>query len=173
MATPTSKALKDYLDSVPWTILFDAYGSARPLKSHLLALYEGDQEAKKVAVYDGIWSHAIHQGNYYTCTIFTVRPIVMVLRDAVPLERAVLFNCLNFLSRCVQIGSYKLRWRLSILPISPVRLLQLPFLLKVGLPSLEEEIPKAQAIYEQLVEDVDPKIRNEARKLLEFCKQTT
>lgn len=97
----------------------------------------------------------------------------MVLRDAVPLERAVLFNCLNFLSRCVQIGSYKLRWRLSILPISPVRLLQLPFLLKVGLPSLEEEIPKAQAIYEQLVEDVDPKIRNEARKLLEFCKQTT
>jgi hypothetical protein len=160
------KTIHEYLDSVPWGVLFDAYGCAKPLKKLLLDLHTGTAEEKDDAIDGGLWGHAIHQYTYYTCTIFAVPPVVMALRDGVRHETPQL---LNFLCQCVKIGTYRLRWRFNIIPVSVVRLLQLPFLMRVGLPSLEKEIPKARAAYEELVRNEDAIIRERAQFLLDFC----
>jgi hypothetical protein len=159
------KSIHEYLDSVPWSVLFDAYGRSRPLKKFLLDLHTGNAEEKDCAIYEGLWGHAIHQQSWYTCTIFAVPPVVMALRDGVRHEAHEL---LSFLCQCVRIGTYRLRWRFNIIPVSIVRLFQLPFLLRVGLPSLEKEIPKARAAYEELVRSEDPLVRKRAQLLLDY-----
>lgn len=159
-------AIREYLDSVPWWLLFDAYGCSKPLKKSLLDLHIGNADEKDAAIYDGLWSRAIHQSTYYTSTIFVVPAVVMALRDGIRHETQEL---LAFLCECVEIGTYRLRWRFTFIPVSVVRLLQLPFLLRVGLPSLEHEIPKARCAYEELLRSEEPHIRDLAQRLLSFC----
>jgi hypothetical protein len=86
----------------------------------------------------------------------------MALRDGV---RHRPDELLTFLCECVKIGTRKLRWW------SYVRLLKLPFLVRVGLPSLETEIPKARRAYEELEQSPDPLTRQKARLLLNFCER--
>src|SRR5262245_16628764 len=109
-------------------------------------------------------SRAIHQYSYYGCTIFAVPAVVMALRDGIRHKTGEL---LNFLCQCVKIGTYRLRW--NLFPFSIIRILQLPFLIRVGLPSLEKEIPKARAAYEELVRSDNAVIREQAQLLLDFC----
>lgn len=162
----TRVSIREYLDSVPWWVLFDAYGCSKPLKKSLLDLHIGNADEKDDAIYDGLWSRAIHQYTWYTSTIFAVPAVVMALRDGIRHETG---DLLAFLCECVEIGTYCLRWRFTLIPISIVRLLQLPFLLRVGLPSLEHEIPKARSAYEELSRSEEPRIRDLAQRLLNFC----
>jgi len=92
-----------YLDSVPWTILFDAHGPSTQLKKFLLDLHTGTPDEKDEAIYDGLWGHAIHQHSWYTATIFAVPPVVMALRDGIRHQPQEL---LNFLCQSVRIGTY-------------------------------------------------------------------
>jgi hypothetical protein len=160
------KNFHEYLDSVPWGVLCGAYGRSKALKQCLLDLYKGNADQRDKAIHDGLWGHAIHQGTWYTCTIFAVPPVVTALRDGV---RHGTGELLEFLCQCVRKGTHRLRWRFTILPVSIVRLLQLPFLFRVGLPSLEKEIPKARAAYEELIRSEDAVIRERAQFLLDFC----
>ena len=159
--------IDDYLDSVPWPVLFDAYGPATRLKKFLQDLHTGTQDEKDDAINDGLWGHAIHQSTYCTATLFAVPPVVMALRDGI---RHDVRGLLEFLCECAKIGTYRLRWGFPPPIVSPLRLLQLPFLIGVGLPSLETEISRARLAYEELAESSDSDIRQKARLLLEFCE---
>lgn len=115
MNTPpaiASKTIQEYLDSVPWGVLFCAYGRATPLKKFLLDLCTGTDEEKDEAIGDGLWGHAMHQYTWYSCTLFVMPAVVLALRDGVRHNPREL---LGFLCQCVQIGTYRLRWHFWIL----------------------------------------------------------
>jgi hypothetical protein len=94
-----------------------------------------------------------------------VPAVVMTLRDRVHPEPAEL---LSFLTEAVKIGTPSLRWPFPYL----TRLVQLPFLIRVGFPSLEREIPKAKATYEELLQSSDARVREKAQFLLRFCDES-
>lgn len=90
----------EIIDSIPWSQLAHAYGSAEDLPPYLYDLFNSeDEDALDEAVYHCLHSCACHQYTTYSCTADVVRCVLFLISEKV-VGYGLMPEVLSFIAAC-------------------------------------------------------------------------
>ena len=130
------------IDSIPWSSLEHAYGSAEDAPKYLYDLTHGNEDEIDVAVYSFLHSYACHQYTTYSCTPYVVRHVIDFLSSDLQLIEQT-SEILGFVYACTFSANDK--------------------------ELLKAEIINGSECFKNYLKHSDPKAVENAKKLLAFC----
>jgi hypothetical protein len=133
---------KSTIDSVPWSSLEHAYGSAGDAPKYLNDLAHGNDDEIDEAVNGFLHSSACHQYTTYSSTPYVVRCVIDLLNSRL-LDIEQTSEILGFVQACTFSARDK----------EPLRV----------------EIMKGSECFKKYLKHSDSKVTETANKLLEFC----
>ncbi|MFQ3226626.1 MAG: hypothetical protein ACI8RW_000002 [Porticoccaceae bacterium] len=134
------------IDSIPWSSLEHAYGSAADASKYLHDLAHGNEDEIDEAVYGFLHSSACHQYTTYSSTPYVVRYVINLLSsDLLLIEQTS--EILGFIYACTFSAKDK--------------------------ELLKSEIVNGSACFKKYLKHSDPKVVENAKKLLVFCGENS
>ena len=134
------------IDSIPWSSLEHAYGSAADAPKYLYDLAHGNEDEIDEAVFGFLHSSACHQYTTYSSTPYVVRHVVNFLSSDLQLIDQT-SEILGFICACTISAKDK--------------------------EFLKAEIVNGSGCFKRYLKHPDPKAVENAKKLLAFCGENS